>query len=215
MPLVLCRTLQVAARQVEADGVAEDAVERLGDRDVGAAATDCHDQFNLVLQLRGLRRVKHVHRRHAAGHQRVRRLAEEERRLARVGAHLRGMIGIVATDAVDAADGKHSIVAGDRQGGLRCGREDVVHERSLGLGGNWMTVWTPVRRCPATRRREGCSPFKRDYRCLRSRTQDHSGSQGGWPAPAPRNARSRGGRPRRRRRRFRAPDGRCIRRSRR
>jgi hypothetical protein len=82
--LVLGRALQIAAGQIKPDGVAIDAVEgspgdpaqrrRLGQRD---------HQFDLVLQVAGRRRIGNIA---TARHQRVGRLAEEERRLARLSA---------------------------------------------------------------------------------------------------------------------------------
>jgi hypothetical protein len=53
MSLVLGALLQVAPGQVETDGVAIDAVQRPGRRDVGAAAGQRDDQFDLVLQVVG------------------------------------------------------------------------------------------------------------------------------------------------------------------
>ena len=86
-------------------------VERVGLRDVGALAANGGDQLDLVMQVMRCRRIGN---RGAAHHQRVGRLAEEERRLpVRVVAHFAGMGGIVATDAVDPADRKLIVAVGD------------------------------------------------------------------------------------------------------
>src|SRR6185437_194442 len=56
--LLLARgLLQVAARQVDADGIAVDVVECLVGGNVEAAALHRHDQFDLVMQILGQRRI--------------------------------------------------------------------------------------------------------------------------------------------------------------
>ena len=57
---------------------------------------------------------------------RVGGLGEEERRLALVLAHLLDVLEVVAADAPDAADRKQLGGAGDGEGGLRRGRNDVL-----------------------------------------------------------------------------------------
>lgn len=52
--------LQVAAREIDADGVSVDMVERFLDGNVGAAAAQGDDQFNLVVDIGGTRRVGEV-----------------------------------------------------------------------------------------------------------------------------------------------------------
>ena len=99
-------------------------IERLVCRNILPARTDRHDQFHFVMVVVGLRRIGHVA---ATRHQRIRRLAEEERRLTRIAAHLGDMVGIVLADAIDAAHGKHGIAADDRQDNLRGGRKYEVH----------------------------------------------------------------------------------------
>ena len=115
--------LQVAAGHVEADGVAEDAVERRPGGNVAAAAGQRHHQLDLVLQVGRARRIVHAF----ADQDGLGRLHEEERRLAlRIAAHLAGMFGIVAADAVDAPHRESRLAAGDRHGGLGPGGDDHI-----------------------------------------------------------------------------------------
>src|SRR5262245_1939288 len=59
-PLHVARgDLQVAAREVDADAVAPDAVERLVELDVAAAGLERHHQFHLAMHVLGERRVGH------------------------------------------------------------------------------------------------------------------------------------------------------------
>jgi hypothetical protein len=120
--------LQVAASHVEADCVTIDAVERLLGRDVGATLGERDDELDLVVHVARFRRIREA----AVADDVVRVLLEEEWRLA-VGivAHLDGVLGIVAADAIDAADGEHLIATGDRQGRDRGRLDHVV--RHLGL----------------------------------------------------------------------------------
>ena len=121
-PFLLARgLLQVAAGQVDADGIAVDVVERLVGGDVEAAALHRDDQFDLVVQVLGQRRVGDGG---AVRLQHVGVLGEEERRRALVIAHLADVLEIVAPDAPDAADRKRSGFAGDRDRGLRRGGND-------------------------------------------------------------------------------------------
>ena len=120
--------LQVAAGQVDADGVAVDVVERLVGGNVEAAALHRHDQFDLVMQILGQRRVGDGG---AVGYQHVGVLGEEERRRALVIAHLADVLEIIAPDAPDAANRKGLGFAGDGKRGLRRSGNDKgcgVHE---------------------------------------------------------------------------------------
>ncbi len=110
------RALQIAPRHVEPDRVAVD--QRLGAlrRDAGAASADRDHQLDFVMIVLGRPRVLDVGdggRHHRDD--RIGRLGEKERRLfRRVSAHLLGVLGIVATHAIDMADRKDKIAAGDR-----------------------------------------------------------------------------------------------------
>ncbi len=92
--------LQVAARQIDADAVAPDAVVGLGDRNIAAAAFERDHQLDLVMHVLGQRRVGH---RAAVRHDGVGGLGEEERRRALVLAHLADVLDVIAADAPDAA----------------------------------------------------------------------------------------------------------------
>jgi hypothetical protein len=129
-PLLLARgDLQVAAGEVDADAIAVDVVERLVGGNVEAAALHRHDQFDLVMQILGQRRVGDGG---AVRHQHVGVLGEEERRRALVIAHLADVLEIVAPDAPDAANRKGFRFADDGKRRLRRGGNDVgcgVHEK--------------------------------------------------------------------------------------
>ena len=73
--------LQVSPRQVQSCGIAPDVMRlRLRRVDVPAAATDRHDQFDLMAEVAGARRI----RQHAARlHHRAGRLHEPGRHVAR------------------------------------------------------------------------------------------------------------------------------------
>ena len=121
-PFLLARgLLQVAARQIDADRIAVDVIERLVGRDVQAAALHRHDQLDLVMQVLGQRRVGNGG---AIGLEHVGMLGEEERRRTLVVSHLADVLEIVAPDAPDAANGKGFRFAGDRDRGLRSGGND-------------------------------------------------------------------------------------------
>src|SRR5262249_28953096 len=109
--------------QVDADAVAPDAVERLRCRDVAAAALEGDNQLDLVMHVLRERRIG---RGAAVRDDRVGGLGEEERRLALVLAHLLDVLEIVAPHAPDAAHRKFFVAAGDGEGGLRRGRNDVL-----------------------------------------------------------------------------------------
>ncbi|MCY1308962.1 hypothetical protein D9M70_590090 [compost metagenome] len=96
--------LQIAAGEVDADGIAVDAIQRILDDDVAAAALQRHDEFDLVMDVGGQRRIGEGA---TGGKQVVRILLEEERRFAiRIVTHLDGVGSIVATDAIDPANRK-------------------------------------------------------------------------------------------------------------
>jgi hypothetical protein len=101
--LALGGVLQVAAGQVDADGVAEDEVDRLLGGEVLAAALQGRDQLDLVVQVRGRDRIGHGG---GLGNDGVARLGEEERRIARVRAHFASVRGVVAPHAEDPAHRK-------------------------------------------------------------------------------------------------------------
>src|SRR5712671_1387537 len=120
-PLLLARgDLQVAAGEVDADAIAVDMIERLVGGDVEAAALHGDDQFNLVVQIPGQRRVGD---RGAIRDQHVGMLGKEERGRPLVIAHLSDVLEIVASDAPDAANRKGFSVVG-------------YWYRRLGQGGN-------------------------------------------------------------------------------
>ena len=126
MPFVLGTRLQVTPREIETNGVAEDASERLLRRNVSPTLAERNDQLDLVLQIASHRRISNLA---SPGHQGIRRLAEEERRLARIGAHLGRVIGIVAPDAVDATHRKPRFAADNRNDDRRRRREDKIHAK--------------------------------------------------------------------------------------
>ena len=115
--------LEVAAGHVEADRVAEDAVHGPLDRDVRAAGLQRHDELDLEMHVGAGARIGEL----PVGDEGIGVLLEEERRLAvRVVSHLDRVLGVVAADAVEAPHREQLVRAGDRQGGDRCRREDVV-----------------------------------------------------------------------------------------
>jgi hypothetical protein len=121
--------LQVAAGEIDADGIAVDAIERILDGDVAAATFQGDDQFDLVMNVGGQGRVGEG----ATGcKQVVRVLLEEERRLAvRVVAHFDRVGCIVSADAIDPANRKADEAAGNRQQhGKRWG-DNCFHDRPV------------------------------------------------------------------------------------
>src|SRR6478609_8839896 len=111
-PFFLARgLLQVAARQIDANRIAVDVIERLVGRDIQPAALHRHDQLDLVMQVLGQRRVGNGG---AVALQHVAMLGEEEWRRALVVSHLADVLEIVAPDAPDAANGKGFRFADDR-----------------------------------------------------------------------------------------------------
>ena len=78
--------------------------QRIGHGDVRPAGADADDKLHLMVQLLALRRIRHIR---VVQQQRVGRLHEEERRLpVRIAAHFPRVLGVVAADAKDTADGK-------------------------------------------------------------------------------------------------------------
>ena len=141
-PLEVARgDLQVAAGEVDADRVAPDAIVRLGDRNVAAAALERDHQFDLVMHVLGERGVGH---RTAVRHDGVGGLGEIERRQPLVLAHFADVLDIIAPDAPDAADRKHFVRAGDRDTRLRRRRNDVVRAHGNLPSGTFMGMRWPA-----------------------------------------------------------------------
>jgi hypothetical protein len=110
--VVLAPLLQIAARHVQADGVAENVLVGALRVDAAPAFGERDHELGLVVVIRSLRRIAHLA---AVGHERVCALDEEKRLLAAVAAHLLLMLGIVASDAEDAPHRKRVRGARDRQ----------------------------------------------------------------------------------------------------
>src|SRR6516225_11832404 len=110
-PLEVARgNLQVTSGEVDADGVAVDAVIGLGYGNVAATALKRDYQFDLVVHVLGQRRIRHGT---AVRHDRVGGLGEIERRQPFVLPHLADVLYVVAADAPDAAHGEFLVRAGD------------------------------------------------------------------------------------------------------
>src|SRR5512132_547287 len=103
--------LQIAAGQVDADGIAVDAIIGLGYRDVSPAALQRNHKLDFMMHILGQRRIRY---RAAVGHNGVRRLGEEERGRALVLPHLANVLNVITADAPDAADGEHLVDACNR-----------------------------------------------------------------------------------------------------
>ena len=95
-----CRSRRVRSMPTR---IAVDVIERLVGGNVEAAALHRHDQFDLVMQILGQRRIGNGG---AIRLEHVGVLGEEERRRALVIAHLADVLEIVAADAPDAANRK-------------------------------------------------------------------------------------------------------------
>jgi hypothetical protein len=131
--------LEVAPGHVEPDRVAEDFVERAFRRDLAAAFLERHHQLELVVHVLRARGV----RERAVGGERIRRLGEEERRVAvRIVAHLAGVLGVVAPDAENPVHREQVGRVPDRQG-YDPRRRDHVGQGRLLQG------WTGQPRVPA------------------------------------------------------------------
>ena len=104
--------LQVAAGQINATGIAEHSVQRLGCRGLKGRGTKGNDKFHLVMHVTGAGRIGNIG---PAEAQRVGRLGEIERRFAvHLVAHLGGMGSVVAPDAENSAHRIALIAARDR-----------------------------------------------------------------------------------------------------
>jgi hypothetical protein len=86
--------------------------------DVGARRADRDDQLDLVMVVLRRRRIRDLpDGGRDDGDDCIRRLREKERRLLRrVAAHLLRVLGVVAADAEDVADGEARVGAVDRHG---------------------------------------------------------------------------------------------------
>src|SRR5262249_27311851 len=123
-PLHLARGgLQVAPRQVDADAVPPDAIERARGLDVAPAAHERDHELDLVLKVLGQRWIRHGR---AVGHDRVGWLGEEKRWIAHVVTHFADVLFVVAADAPDAADRKQLAGTGNGDRRLRRRRNDVA-----------------------------------------------------------------------------------------
>src|SRR5438067_2055434 len=122
--MVLAPLLQVAARHVQADGVAEDVV--VGPLHVDAPPTLAKgdDELGLVVIVGALCRIVHLG---AARDECELALQEEERCLAAIAAHLLLMLGVVAPDAENAPYRELLGAARDRQRGRRPQGNCVSH----------------------------------------------------------------------------------------
>src|SRR3978361_1161636 len=93
--------LAVAARQIDADGVSPDMIERLCCRDIAPREAKGNYQFHLELEVGGEWRIGHLG---AIGNPRVARLLEEERWIAFIGFfHLPYRTELIAAGAINRA----------------------------------------------------------------------------------------------------------------
>src|SRR5882757_3497898 len=122
--------LAIAARHVEADGVAVDMLVGLLGGNVHGAGLHRHHQFRFILEVAGEFRVAHLA---AVLHDHVALLLEEERRLLGVVVQLAYTAGAVTPHAVDAAHREGRGFAHHRQADHGRRRKHVV--AGLGLGG--------------------------------------------------------------------------------
>jgi hypothetical protein len=119
--------LQIAARHVDADGIAEDVLHCLRGLDVGAARFEANDQLDLEVHILSGRRIGEF----PVNDDVVWVLLKEERRVLDVAAHFPRMFDVVAAHAVNAVDRKELVRAPDRERRLRSGIEGVSHKRGL------------------------------------------------------------------------------------
>src|SRR5690349_18896117 len=104
--------LQITPGHIQANGISEDVIERTRRCNLMAAAVDRHYELDLMMQIRSAGRILHVA---AFGHDRVRGLQEEKRRLlVRILPHLARVRRVIAPDAIDTVDRKARLVAHDR-----------------------------------------------------------------------------------------------------
>ena len=120
--------LQVAARHVQAHGIAVDVLQRIGRLDVFATLANGHHQFDLVVQVgreagvgqqAGFAGIDH--------HDGVGRFHEKERRLAAGEAHFLGVLFVVAAHAVDAVHREAVARAHNGHAGHGRGRKNIAH----------------------------------------------------------------------------------------
>nr|GEU28366.1 hypothetical protein [Tanacetum cinerariifolium] len=158
--------LQVAARHVETDRVAEDVAGRVFHGDIAAALADGDHQFALVVQVARLRRVRQLG--HLAGRHRhdglgVARFAEEEWRFAvGIGTHFARVARVVAAHAVHAANGEQGVGAGDRQADDVMGG-DYIGSHDAPISGWEYRTWYNRPYAPASGHQEGAH---RDAECF-------------------------------------------------
>ena len=133
--------LQIAPRHIEADAIAEHVIERLILGNMRTTQADGHHQLNLVMHIAGAGRIGKV----ATGkNQAVGTFLEEERLFAvRVMAHFPGMVRIVPTDAIDPANRKQSIGAGDGKRRLGGAIDHVIshQEKTLKSAVPSRSIW--------------------------------------------------------------------------
>ena len=115
--------LQVAARHVDADAIAEHVAHRLLRLDVHAARLQRDDQLHLEMHIARVRRVGEL----AITARAVGILLEEERGVLGVATHLLGVLRVVAANAIDAMDRKQLVGAFDGQRGQRGWGERIGH----------------------------------------------------------------------------------------
>lgn len=98
-----------------------------------AALADGHDLLDLVVQVFGGEGIGDLR---IVWHNRIRRLAEKEGRLAiRVVTHFSRMLGIISANAVNAVHREQVGCSLYRNGGLRFGRNNKAHMRHLRQSG--------------------------------------------------------------------------------
>jgi hypothetical protein len=110
-----------SAGHIQTEGIAIDVFERLLRRNICAARFQRGHQLDLMVIVLGQRRIGMIRDRADRDVlDGVGRFLKKERRLAgRIGATLDGVRGIVASDAIDPAHGKHVGLADDRDRGHR------------------------------------------------------------------------------------------------
>ena len=115
---VFAPELQIAARHVEADGVAPDIVVGIGGADVGAGLADDGREFAFPLIVDGLGRILDIGDAVGFATDGVRRgLGENEGRHVGGDAHFFFVIVVVEAHAENAAHGDALVAAGNSEGG--------------------------------------------------------------------------------------------------
>ncbi len=124
--------LQIAARHVQAYGIAPDMFHGLRGRNVFAAFANRYHQLDFVVQIAGQRGVGHADSATVfCGQYGICGLHEEKRCFAPRKAHIFGVLRVVAAYAVDAVYGKTVSAANDRHRGLGWGRKHKWHGSGL------------------------------------------------------------------------------------